>query len=242
MAKTTSPSIDFAALQEKLASQFRDLDPKDPSLWPSIPQYALFIFTSVIVVVALWFVWLSGSEETLKLEQDKEVVLREDYKKKLVKAVNLDVLRKQREQVQQYVTQLEKQLPSKAEMDALLSDINQAGLGRSLQFDLFRPGQVAVREYYAELPITLRVAGRYHDIGAFASDIAHLSRIVTLNNLTVTPRADNTLMLDATAKTFRYLDSGEVQAQRTATGAKNDAFTLCIGWVFLSFVGRVRFI
>lgn len=220
MAKTTSPSIDFAALQEKLASQFRDLDPKDPSLWPSIPQYALFVFTSVIVVVALWFVWLSGSEETLKLEQDKEVVLREDYKKKLVKAVNLDVLRKQREQVLQYVTQLEKQLPSKAEMDALLSDINQAGLGRSLQFDLFRPGQVAVKEYYAELPITLRVAGRYHDIGAFASDIAHLSRIVTLNNLTVTPRADNTLMLDATAKTFRYLDSGEVQAQRKATGAK----------------------
>ena len=220
MAKTTSPSINFPALQEKLASQFRDLDPKDPSLWPSIPQYALFVFTSVIVVVALWFVWLSGSEETLKLEQDKEVVLREDYKKKLVKAVNLDVLRKQREQVQQYVTQLEKQLPSKAEMDALLSDINQAGLGRSLQFDLFRPGQVAVKEYYAELPITLRVAGRYHDIGAFASDIAHLSRIVTLNNLTVTPRTDNTLMLDATAKTFRYLDSGEVQAQRKATGAK----------------------
>lgn len=220
MAKTTSPSIDFAAFQEKLASQFRDLDPKDPSLWPSIPQYALFVFTTVLVVVALWFVWLSGSEETLKLEQDKEVVLREDYKKKLVKAVNLDVLRKQREQVQQYVTQLEKQLPSKAEMDALLSDINQAGLGRSLQFDLFRPGQVAVREYYAELPITLRVAGRYHDIGAFASDIAHLSRIVTLNNLTVTPRSDGTLILDATAKTFRYLDSGEVQAQRKATGAK----------------------
>lgn len=220
MAKTTSPSIDFAALQARLASQFRDLDPKDPSLWPSIPQYALFVFTSVLVVVALWFAWLSGSEETLKLEQDKEAVLREDYKKKLVKAVNLDVLRKQREQVQQYVTQLEKQLPSKAEMDALLSDINQAGLGRSLQFDLFRPGQVAVKEYYAELPITLRVTGRYHDIGSFASDIAHLSRIVTLNNLTVTPRADNTLTLDATAKTFRYLDGEEVKAQRNATGAK----------------------
>ena len=220
MAKTTSPSIDFTALQARLASQFRDLDPKDPSLWPSIPQYALFVFTSVLVVVALWFAWLSGSEETLKLEQDKEVVLREDYKKKLVKAVNLDVLRKQREQVQQYVTQLEKQLPSKAEMDALLSDINQAGLGRSLQFELFRPGQVAVKEYYAELPITLRVSGRYHDIGSFASDIAHLSRIVTLNNLTVTPRADNTLTLDATAKTFRYLDGEEVKAQRNATGAK----------------------
>lgn len=220
MAKTISSSIDFAALQEKLTGQFRDLDPKDPSLWPSIPQYALFVFTSLAVVVALWFVWLSGSEEALKLEQDKELVLREDYKKKLVKAVNLDALRKQREQVQQYVTQLEKQLPSKAEMDALLSDINQAGLGRSLQFELFRPGQVAVKEYYAELPITLRVAGRYHDIGAFASDIAHLSRIVTLNNLTVSPRGDGTLNLDATAKTFRYLDVDEVSAQRKATGAK----------------------
>lgn len=220
MAKSTSSSIDFAALQEKLAGQFRDLDPKDPSLWPSLPQYALFALTSIAVVVALWFVWLSGSEEALKLEQDKELVLREDYKKKLVKAVNLDALRKQREQVQQYVTQLEKQLPSKAEMDALLSDINQAGLGRSLQFELFRPGQVAVKEYYAELPITLRVTGRYHDIGAFASDIAHLSRIVTLNNLTVVPRSEGALTLDATAKTFRYLDADEVNAQRKATGAK----------------------
>ena len=220
MAKTTSSSIDFAALQEKLTGQFRDLDPKDPSLWPSVPQYVLFVFTSIAVVVGLWFVWLSGSEEALKLEQDKELVLREDYKKKLVKAVNLDALRKQREQVQQYVTQLEKQLPSKAEMDALLSDINQAGLGRSLQFELFRPGQVAVKEYYAELPITLRVAGRYHDIGAFASDIAHLSRIVTLNNLTVGPRGDGTLILDAPAKTFRYLDVDEVKAQRKVTGAK----------------------
>ena len=94
-------------------------------------------------------------------------------------------------------------------------------MGRSLQFELFRPGQVAVKEYYAELPITLRVTGRYHDIGAFASDIAHLSRIVTLNNLTVSPRADSTLTLDATAKTFRYLDVDEVTAQRKATGAKN---------------------
>lgn len=220
MATITPPSIDFQALQEKLASQFRDLDPKDPSLWPAIPQYALFAFTSLAILVVLWFLWLSGSEDVLKQEQEKEIALREDYKKKLSKAVNLDVLRKQREQVQQYVTQLEKQLPSKAEMDALLSDINQAGLGRSLQFELFRPGQVAVKEYYAELPITLRVTGRYHDIGAFASDVAHLSRIVTLNNLTVAPRGDNTLTLDATAKTFRYLDTEEVAAQRKATGAK----------------------
>jgi type IV pilus assembly protein PilO len=220
MAKNASSSIDFAALQEKLASQFRELDPKDPSLWPKLPQYALFVVVSAAVVVALWFSWLSSSEETLQAEAAKEVTLRADYQKKLTKAVNLDALRKQREQVQQYVTQLEKQLPSKAEMDALLSDINQAGLGRSLQFELFRPGQVAVKEYYAELPITLRVVGRYHDIGSFASDIAHLSRIVTLNNLTVTPKADGALTLDATAKTFRYLDTDEVSAQRKATGAK----------------------
>lgn len=220
MATSLNPSFDFAAIQQKLASQFRDLDPKDPSLWPSAPRYALFVFAAVAIVVVLWFTWLTGSQEALQQEQDKEVKLREDYKTKLTKAVNLDVLKKQREQVQQYVTQLEKQLPSKAEMDALLSDINQAGLGRSLQFELFRPGQVAVKEYYAELPITIRVTGKYHDIGSFASDIANLSRIVTLNNLTLSPRADGALILETTAKTFRYLDSDEVKAQRKATGAK----------------------
>ncbi|MDT7519597.1 type 4a pilus biogenesis protein PilO [Rhodoferax sp. TBRC 17660] len=220
MAKNLNLSINFADLQEKLTSQFRDLDPKDPSLWPSIPRCFLLIAVASFVVGLLWFAWLSGSQETLQAEQDKEIVLREDYKKKLTKAVNLDVLRKQREQVQQYVTQLEKQLPSKAEMDALLSDINQAGLGRSLQFELFRPGQIAVKEYYAELPITIKVTGKYHDIGSFASDIANLSRIVTLNNLSLSPRPDGSLTLDATAKTFRYLDPDEVLAQRAATGAK----------------------
>jgi type IV pilus assembly protein PilO len=168
------------------------------------------------IVVALWFVWLTNSADELEVERQKELTLREDYKKKLTQAVNLEALRKQREQVQQYVTQLEKQLPSKAEMDALLSDINQAGLGRSLVFELFRPGQVSVKEYYAELPIAVRVSGRYHDIGSFASDIAHLSRIVTLNNLQVIPSREGTLSLEATAKTFRYLDPEEVAAQRKA--------------------------
>jgi type IV pilus assembly protein PilO len=148
-----------------------------------------------------------------------QLQLREDYKKKLAQAVNLEALKKQREQVQQYVTQLEKQLPGKAEMDALLSDINQAGLGRSLQFDLFRPGQISVKEYYAELPIAIRVVGRYNDIGSFTSDIAHLSRIVTLNNLTLIPGRDGALAMDATAKTFRYLDPEEVAAQRKAAPA-----------------------
>jgi type IV pilus assembly protein PilO len=218
MAKKLPSSIDFAALQERLRSQFRDLDPKDPSAWPAIPRNALFAATAVVVVVVLWFVWLSGSQDVLRAEEEKEVKQREDYKSKLAKAVNLDVLKKQREQVQQYVTQLEKQLPSKAEMDALLSDINQAGLGRSLQFDLFRPGQVAVKEYYAELPISIKVTGRYHDIGAFASDIANLSRIVTLSNLNIAPKQDGALILETTAKTFRYLDPDEQLAQRQAGG------------------------
>jgi type IV pilus assembly protein PilO len=220
MASKSLPSFDFQAFQEKLKSQFNDLDPRDPSAWPSIPRYSLFLVTTLVVVIALWFLWLSSSEEELQQEQAKEVKLRDDYKVKLTKAVNLDVLKKQREQVQQYVTQLEKQLPSKAEMDALLSDINQAGLGRSLQFDLFRPGQVAVREYYAELPIALKVTGRYHDIGAFASDIANLSRIVTLNNLSIVPKPDGALSLESTAKTFRYLDAEEVMAQRSASAPK----------------------
>jgi type IV pilus assembly protein PilO len=220
MATKSLPSVDFAALQENLANQFRNLDPKDPSAWPSFPRNALLVLTGLLVVLALWFSWLNGSEAELEAERASEAKLRDDYKGKLAKAVNLEVLKKQREQVQQYVTQLEKQLPSKAEMDALLSDINQAGLGRSLQFELFRPGQIAVKEYYAELPIAIRVTGRYHDIGAFASDIANLSRIVTLNNLNVLPARDNTLGLEVTAKTFRYLDASEVAAQSKATASK----------------------
>lgn len=220
MASKLSLTFDFPALQEKLLKQFRDLDPKDPSNWPKLPRYALFVTIAVVVLVALWFLWLNTSADELAAEQTKEAKLREEYKTKLGKAVNLEALKKQREQVQQYVTQLEKQLPSKAEMDALLSDINQAGLGRSLQFELFRPGLVAVKEYYAELPITLRVTGRYHDMGAFASDIANLSRIVTLNNMAIAPAKDGTLAMDATAKTFRYLDADEVNAQRKAVAPK----------------------
>ena len=204
-------------LQDRIAAQFRGLNPNDPASWPLIPKLALCAFVIAAIVTALWFVWLTNSADELEAEQKKEQGLREDYKKKLTQAVNLDALRKQREQVQQYVTQLEKQLPSKAEMDALLSDINQAGLGRSLVFELFRPGQVSVREYYAELPISVRVSGRYHDIGSFASDIAHLSRIVTLNNLEINQGKEGTLTMDATAKTFRYLDQDEVAAQRKAT-------------------------
>jgi len=222
MASKPSFSIDVRGLLQATQAQFQDLDPRDPSAWPALPRYGLFVLMTVLVVTVLWFVWLSGVQDALQEERAKELKLRDDYKGKLGKAVNLEVLKKQREQVQQYVTQLEKQLPSKAEMDALLSDINQAGLGRSLQFELFRPGQVAVKEYYAELPIALKVTGRYHDIGAFASDIANLSRIVTLNNLSILPKTDGVLQLESTAKTFRYLDPEEVLAQRNASGQKKN--------------------
>ena len=217
----TTPKINTAALQQALVGQFKGLNPNDPASWPVLPRIVLCLVLMGAIVTGLWFAWLSTSDDELEAERAKEVTLREDYKKKLAQAVNLDALKKQREQVQTYVTQLEKQLPSKAEMDALLSDINQAGLGRSLNFDLFRPGQVGVKEYYAELPIALKVSGKFHDVGAFAADIANLSRIVTLNNISVVPAKDGNLIMDATAKTFRYLDNDEVAAQRkTAPGAK----------------------
>ena len=220
MAINISMGANLPDQLEKIGDQFRNLDPKDPSLWPNVPRFLLLFAAVIVTVVLLWYVWLNGYEEELVAEQTTEQKLKEDYKAKLTKAVNLEELKKQREQIQQYVTQLEKQLPSKAEMDALLSDINQAGLGRSLQFELFRPGQVVVKDYYAELPIQVRVTGRYHDVGAFASDIANLSRIVTLNNLTILPGKDGTLGMDATAKTFRYLDADEVAAQSKAAGGK----------------------
>jgi type IV pilus assembly protein PilO len=216
-----SSNIDIAGALQRFGDQFRGLNPNDPSVWPPVPRYALCVLVTVLVLVALWFVWLTNSNDELEAERTKEVTLKADYQKKVGQAANLELLKKQREQVQQYVTLLEKQLPSKAEMDALLSDINQAGLGRSLQFELFRPGQVVVKDYYAELPIAVRVTGRYHDVGAFAADVANLSRIVTLNNLAITPGKDGALTMDATARTYRYLDDEEQAAQkRAATGAK----------------------
>ncbi|MEJ8820682.1 type 4a pilus biogenesis protein PilO [Variovorax humicola] len=217
--RRSAPNIDVAASLRRFGNQFRGLNPNDPSVWPAVPRYALCVLVTVVVLVALWFVWLTNSNDTLEAERAKEVTLRADYQKKVVLAANLDALKKQREQVQQYVTLLEKQLPSKAEMDALLSDINQAGLGRSLQFELFRPGTVVVKDYYAELPIAVRVTGRYHDMGAFAADIANLSRIVTLNNIALAPAKDGSLTMDATARTFRYLDAEEQNMQKKAAAA-----------------------
>jgi type IV pilus assembly protein PilO len=182
------------------------------------------VVVAILVVVAGWFVWLSAQADDLQAARDKEPTLKSEYRAKLAQAINLDALKKQKEEVQTYVTQLEKQLPGKAEMDALLTDINQAGVGRGLVIDQFIPGQTETKEYYAELPIAIRVTGRFHDIGAFAADIAALSRIVTLHNLSITndPKSAGGLSMEAVARTYRYLDKTEVIQARTAGGAGKD--------------------
>lgn len=211
---------DLKNIGGSISAQFRGLNGRDPGQWPVIPRLLCGVGTLLGVVMLGWLLYLSSQKEELEAGALEEAQLKDAYKGKIQQAINLDGLRKQKEQVGEYVSTLEKQLPSKAEMDALLSDINQAGLGRGLQFELFRPGQVIVKDYYAELPITIKVTGNYHDVGAFTSDIANLPRIVTLNNLSLMTGKDNILTLDAIAKTFRYLDSEEVAAQRKAKGAK----------------------
>ena len=204
------------ASNRDILSQFRGLTLDSVGAWPMAPRVALWLFVILACAVGGWFGLWSGQKDQLEQLQAEETKLKDEYKNKLQQAINLDELRKQREQVSQYVLTLEKQLPSKSEMDALLSDINQAGVGRGLDFELFRPGQTNVREYYAELPITVKVSGKYHDLGAFASDIANLPRIVTLNNMSIATGRGGNLSLDATAKTYRYLDQDEIAAQRKA--------------------------
>ena len=218
MATKTAPiNVDMNSVFEGAVSQFRSLNPNEPGQWPLLPKIVTWALVAVAMILLGWFTLLSSAHDELDAERAKEPALKQDYRAKLNQAVNLAELRKQKLQVEEYVTQLEKQLPGKAEMDALLSDINQAGLGRGLQFELFRPGQVVVKDYYAELPIGIRVSGRYHDMGAFAGDIANLSRIVTLHNMNITTAARDAtgaLAMDATARTYRYLDSTELETIR----------------------------
>jgi type IV pilus assembly protein PilO len=228
-SKATPVNVDLNSVFEGAVSQFRSLNPNEPGQWPVLPKLLAWAAVAVAMMALGWFTILSSAHDELDAERSKEPALKQDYRAKLGQAVNLAELRKQKLQVEEYVTQLEKQLPGKAEMDALLSDINQAGLGRGLQFELFRPGQVVVKDYYAELPISIRVSGRYHDMGAFAGDIANLSRIVTLHNLNITagPKdASGALAMEATARTYRYLDQNELEeikknaAKAKAAGAK----------------------
>lgn len=222
-SKQSSPKIDVGAAVGRALAQFRELNPKEPGQWPLLPKLACCLAATAAVVLVGWFVMLSDADSGLHKARAKEPKLKDEYRDKLAQAVNLDELKKQKEQVQEFVTQLEKQLPGKAEMDALLSDINQAGIGRGLQFELFRPGQVVVKDYYAELPIAIKVSGRYHDVGSFVADIANLSRIVTLHNLSIAPPPKDptgALVMEATARTYRYLDAAEVaEIKRQAAAA-----------------------
>lgn len=209
----------MAASSRDIAAQFKGLSFENVGSWPFAPRLVLWVVVVLLCLVVGWMtVWRPQLEEIDRLRSE-EAKLKTQFQQKLTQSINLDDLRRQKDQVSQYVQLLEKQLPSKAEMDALLSDINQAGVGRGLQFEFFRPGAMVTKDYYAELPIALRISGRYGDLGAFTGDIANLPRIVTLNNLAIAVGKDGTLTLDATAKTFRYLDEAEVAAARKARAA-----------------------
>ncbi|MBI3528587.1 MAG: type 4a pilus biogenesis protein PilO [Betaproteobacteria bacterium] len=194
----------------------RRLNPRDIGSWPALPKLgALFILLLVLVFAGYWFDWQNQLDD-LARDRAKEQDLRTAFLDKKKQAVNLEAYRKQLAEIEESFGEMLKQLPNKSEMEALLTDINQAGLGRGLQFELFRPAPAETRsEFYAELPITIKLAGNYHDIGAFASDISQLSRIVTLNDIALSTSKGG-LTLDAVAKTFRYLDDSEVAAQRKA--------------------------
>ena len=195
----------------------RRLDPRDIGSWPVVPKLgALVILLLLIVFAGYWFDWKNQLEE-LAQARNKEQELRTAFLDKQKQAVNLEAYRKQLAEIEESFGEMLKQLPNKSEMEALLTDINQAGLGRGLQFELFRPAQKEnSSEFYAELPITIKLTGKYHDIGAFASDVSQLSRIVTLNDIGLSPNKDGGLVMDATAKTFRYLDESEIAARRKA--------------------------
>jgi type IV pilus assembly protein PilO len=221
MPKIEMPKIDFKVIVE----DFKTLDPKDPGAWPIIPRIIILLGIFVaLVVMGAWFGWQSQYDE-LEAKQQEESKLKEDWLSKKKQAVNLEEHKNQLAEIERSFGALLKQLPNASEMESLLIDINQAGLGRGLQFELFKPGGESQREFYAELPITVNVTGSYHDFGAFAGDIAGLSRIVTLNNIIIAPagKSGEVLTMTTTAKTFRYLDENEMAAKRKqakAQGAK----------------------
>jgi type IV pilus assembly protein PilO len=216
-------NIDFKELSHSLTSQFQGLAGRPPGQWPIAPRVLCGIGVVVAVCAAGYFGYWQGQFEEQEALAAQETKLKEDYRFKMSQAINLEALKMQKAQVDMYVDRLQKQLPSKAEMASLLTDINQAGVGRGLTFDLFKPGGVIVRDYYAEQPIDIRLVGTYHDLGAFASDMANLPRIVTLNNMSLTTSRDGGLVLDAVAKTFRYLDQEEAASARTMRDEREKA-------------------
>ncbi len=206
---------------KKLLEQFRNLNPKDPGVWPPLPKAILLFALFIGILIGAYSLDWSDQLDQLEAGHNQETKLKDEYRVKKQLATNLDLYRQQLREIDSSFGALLKQLPNRSQMDALLVDINQAGLGRGLQFDLFKPApQETRRDFYAELPIQLKVNGHYHDIGAFASDIGGLSRIVTLNDIALVAGKDGALTMDAVAKTFRYLDEEEVAAQRRAVAQK----------------------
>ena len=207
---------------KKFLDQFRNLNTRDPGAWPPVPKAMLLVGLLAGIIALGWYVDWQDEMDSLEAGRQQEVKLKEEYVAKQQQAINLDLYRQQLREIDSSFGALLRQLPNRSQMDALLVDINQAGLGRGLQFDLFRPAPAETkRDFYAELPVTLRLSGSYHDMGQFASDIGQLSRIVTLNDIALTGGKDGSLVMDVTAKTFRYLDDDEVAAQnRAAKGIK----------------------
>jgi len=204
-----------------LAEDFKSLDPNDPGLWPWAPKVVfLTVLFLVICLGGWWFFWADQLTE-LNEKQQEEERLKSEFLDKKKQAVNLDVYTQQLAQIDRSFGALLKQLPQKSEIDSLLAEVNQAGLGRGLQFELFKPSPEQVKDFYAELPVTIKLTGTYHDFGAFAADIAKLPRIVTLNNLSIVPVSSGgaSLTMDATLKTFRYLDEAEMPKGAKGKGA-----------------------
>ena len=206
----------------QIADDFKHTNWKDPGTWTFAPKLLVLVIVLVAIPVAGFFGIWQGQLEELEKGLLQEETLKKDYLAKKTQAINLDLHKQQLREIDTQFGALLKQLPNKSQMDALLVDINQAGLSRGLQFELFRPaGTESAREFYSELPITVKVVGTYHDMGAFAADVGQLPRIVTLNDISIEAGKDGNLTMDATARTFRYLDEDEVAAQRKATaGAK----------------------
>ncbi len=201
--------------------EIKRLNPRDIGIWPLPAKVGAVILLFLLLMgLAAYFGW-SPQYDELESKEKQEVVLRQEYALKKGQAINLDLHVQQLKEVEQQFGALLRQLPSRSEMDALLSDINQAGLGRGLQFELFKPSAERLQDFYAELPVDLRVTGSYHDIGAFTSDVSQLSRIVTLNDIAISNKdpKDTILTMEAVAKTFRYLDDDEVSKQRKAKDA-----------------------
>ena len=212
-------NIDLKDIGPRLAEQFQGLQGRHPGQWPLAPRLLCAAGVMALVAGLGYFFYWSGQFEKQEKGAREEQKLRDEYKSKMAQAINLEALKQQKIEVDKSVVLLEKQLPSKSEMARLLSDINQAGVGRGLQFELFKPGQEVIRDYYAELPISIKVSGKYDDVGAVAPHQANQPRIVTLNNMALTSK-DGSLQLEAVAKTFRYLDPDEISAQKKARDDK----------------------